>query len=61
MATHQSRLGSIHQPLFAGRQAHDGRSAQDIIDTVERGDVLLADLPYGSNALRQTLAARQPM
>ncbi|MCP1998200.1 transposase [Nitrobacter winogradskyi] len=39
-------------------QAHDGRSAQDMIDTVERGDVLLADLAYDSNALRQTLAAR---
>jgi transposase len=39
-------------------QAHDGRSAQDMIDTVERGDVLLADRAYDSNALRQTLAAR---
>ena len=42
-------------------QAHDGRSAQDMIDTVERGDVLLADRAYDSNALRQTLAAREPM
>jgi transposase len=39
-------------------QAHDGCSAQDMIDTVERGDVLLADRAYDSNALRQTLAAR---
>ena len=39
-------------------QAHDGRSAQDMIDTVERGDVLLADRAYDSNALRQTLDAR---
>jgi transposase len=39
-------------------QAHDGRSAQDMIDTVGRGDVLLADRAYDSNALRQTLAAR---
>ncbi|YBW38610.1 transposase [Nitrobacter sp. TKz-YC01] len=39
-------------------QAHDGRSAQDMIDTVERGDLLLADRAYDSNALRQTLAAR---
>ena len=39
-------------------QAHDGRSAQDMIDTVDRGDVLLADRAYDSNALRQTLAAR---
>jgi len=39
-------------------QAHDGRSAQDMIGTVKRGDVLLADRAYDSNALRQTLAAR---
>jgi len=39
-------------------QAHDGRSAQDMIGTVERGDVLLADRACDSNALRQTLAAR---
>ena len=32
-----------------------------MIDTVERGDVLLADRAYDSNALRQTLAAREPM
>ncbi|MCP1998456.1 transposase [Nitrobacter winogradskyi] len=29
-----------------------------MIDTVERGDVLLADRAYDSNVLRQTLAAR---
>jgi transposase len=39
-------------------KAHDGRSAQDMIDTVKPGDVLLADRAYDSNALRQTLAAR---
>jgi transposase len=39
-------------------QAHDGRSADDMIDTIGRGDVLLADRAYDSNALRQTLAAR---
>jgi transposase len=39
-------------------QAHDGRSAQNMIDTVECGDVLLADRAYDSNALRQALAAR---
>jgi transposase len=33
-------------------QAHDGRSAQDMIDTVERGDVLRALLRQA-----QTLAA----
>ena len=39
-------------------QAHDGRSAHDMLDTVGRGDVLLADRAYDSNALRETLAAR---
>lgn len=34
-------------------QAHDGRSAQDMIGTVERGDVLLADRAYDSNTPRQ--------
>ena len=39
-------------------QAHDGRSAQDMLGTVGRGDVLLADRAYNSNALRDNLAAR---
>ena len=39
-------------------QAHDGRSAQDMLDTVGPGDVLLADAAYDSNALHETLAAR---
>ncbi len=39
-------------------QAHDGRSAQDMLGTVHRGNVLLADRAYDSNALHQTLAAR---
>ena len=39
-------------------QAHDGRSAQDMLGTVGRGDVLVADRAYNSNALRETLAAR---
>ena len=38
-------------------QAHDGRSADDMIDTIGRGDVLLADRAYDCNALRQTLDA----
>jgi transposase len=39
-------------------QAHDGRSADDMLDSVGRGDVLLADRAYDSDALRQTLTAR---
>ncbi len=39
-------------------QAHDGRSAEDMIDTVQAGDILLADRAYDSNKLRHTLQAR---
>jgi len=39
-------------------QAHDGRSAQDMLGTVGRGDVLLADRAYDSNALHEALTAR---
>jgi transposase len=39
-------------------QAHDGRSAADMLATVRRGDTLLADRAYDSNALRQDLAQR---
>src|ERR1700730_12970213 len=37
-------------------QAHDGRSAEDMLGTVQVGDVLLADRAYDSDALRQNLA-----
>jgi transposase len=39
-------------------QAHDGRSAQDMLDTVKAGQILLADRAYDSDALRKELAAR---
>ena len=39
-------------------QAHDGRSAEDMLGSVGKGDILLADRAYDSNALRETLAAR---
>ena len=39
-------------------QAHDGRSAEDMFDTVQAGNILLADRAYDSNRLRQTLQAR---
>ena len=39
-------------------QAHDGRSAEDMLASVGRGNVLLADRAYDSDALRQDLAAR---
>lgn len=39
-------------------QAHDGRAAEDIIDTVRAGDVFLGDRAYDADWLRETLAAR---
>jgi len=39
-------------------QAHDGRSAADMLDSVGPGQTLLADRGYDSDALRQTLADR---
>lgn len=42
--------------LTAG-QAHDGRSADDMLHTVGSGQTLLADAAYDSNRLRNHLAA----
>ena len=39
-------------------QAHDGRSAEDMFDSVRAGNILLADRAYDSNALRERLAKR---
>ena len=39
-------------------QAHDGRSAIDMLQTLGPGDILLADRAYDSDALRQSLAER---
>ena len=39
-------------------QAHDGRSADDMLDGLGNGDVLLADRAYDSDAMRAKLAAR---
>jgi transposase len=39
-------------------QAHDGRSAEDMLDSVGKGQTLLADRAYDSDALRDTLAER---
>jgi len=41
-------------------QAHDGHSADDMINTIGRGDVLLADRAYDSNALPEIGRARSP-
>ncbi len=39
-------------------QAHDGRSADDMLDSVGNGQTLLADRAYDTDALRDTLAGR---
>jgi transposase len=39
-------------------QAHDGRSAHDMLGSLDHGDILLADRGYDSDALRLDLAAR---
>ncbi|VTZ49687.1 transposase [Methylocella tundrae] len=39
-------------------QAHDGRSAADMLEALADGQILLADRAYDSDALRQSLDAR---
>ena len=39
-------------------QAHDGRSAADMLDTVGGGQILLADRAYDSDALQAVMAGR---
>jgi transposase len=39
-------------------QAHDGRSARDMLETLKAGQILLADRAYDSDALRAELAGR---
>jgi transposase len=39
-------------------QAHDGRTAADLLDSVKAGQILLADRGYDSDALRATMTER---
>jgi transposase len=39
-------------------QAHDGRSARDMLENLDAGQILLADRAYDSDALRASLAER---
>jgi transposase len=39
-------------------QAHDGRSAADMLDGIGAGQILLADRAYDSDGLRQSLKER---
>ena len=39
-------------------QAHDGRSAADMFETLTKGQILLADRAYDSDALRESLTKR---
>ena len=47
----------ISLKLTAG-QAHDGRSAADLLDTLGEGQTLIADGAYDSDALRAAVEAR---
>lgn len=47
----------IKLKLTAG-QAHDGRSAADMIADIGQGQILLADAAYDADAMRQDLAER---
>ncbi len=40
-------------------QAHDGRSAADMLDDIGEGQILLADRAYDSDNLRRTLTERR--
>jgi transposase len=48
--------GLPHVLKLTAGQAHDGRSAVDMLDALGPGQILLADRAYDSDALRQTLA-----
>ena len=48
---------AISLKLSAG-QAHDGRSAAGLLDTVGEGHILVADGAYDSDALRAAIAER---
>ena len=39
-------------------QAHDGRSAADMVDGIGAGEILLADRAYDSDSLRESLKER---
>ena len=39
-------------------QAHDGKSAEDMLEQMQAGQILLADRAYDSDAMRQALAKR---
>jgi transposase len=47
----------VRLKLTAG-QAHDGRSAADMLDDLGEGQILLADRAYDSDALRDALQNR---
>ena len=47
----------IHLKLTEG-QAHDGRSADDMFESIAEGNILLADRAYDSNRLRDAMTER---
>lgn len=51
-------LGRPIRLKLTGGQAHDGRAAADMYDSIGAGQTLLADRAYDSDSLRETLAER---
>ena len=51
-------LGNLIAFKITEGQAHDGRSADDMLGTVRQGNILLADRAYDSNKLRCKMAER---
>jgi transposase len=54
----RSRGGLPIELKLTEEQAHDGRSAADILDSLGEGCILLGDRVYDSDAMRATLAER---
>ena len=52
-----TKIHAVSLKLTEG-QAHDGRSAADMLDTVGKGQILLADRAYYSDAMRAAMTDR---
>jgi transposase len=55
---HQDANGLPIRLKLTEGQAHDGRSAADMLDGIGEGQILLADRAYDSDGLRSALKAR---
>jgi len=51
-------LGIVSPDILTEGQAHDGRSADDMFESIEEGNILLADRAYDSDRLRDAMTER---